>query len=147
MMCLIQSACHLANLGVGGLQRTTGQRYLAALWGSGHNRSVAPQVGLRAPIANHDRIIRVSRQQFNHTVQSHITEEMTMKLSARNALKGTVKRIVTGAVNAEVVIELPGGVQITSIVTKQAITSLGLAEGQQAYAIIKASNVMLGVDH
>jgi molybdopterin-binding protein len=72
---------------------------------------------------------------------------MTMKLSARNALKGTVKRIVTGAVNAEVVIELPGGVQITSIVTKQAITSLGLAEGQQAYAIIKASNVMIGVDH
>jgi len=70
-----------------------------------------------------------------------------MKLSARNTLKGTVKKIMLGAVNAEVVIELPGGVQITSIVTKQAIESLGLAEGKSAYAIIKASSVMLGVDH
>ena len=70
-----------------------------------------------------------------------------MKLSARNTLKGTVKKILTGAVNAEVFIELPGGVQITSIVTNDAITSLGLKEGQSAYAVIKASNVMLGVDH
>jgi molybdate transport system regulatory protein len=70
-----------------------------------------------------------------------------MKLSARNTLKGTVKKIMLGAVNAEVVIELPGGVQITSIVTKQAVESLGLAEGKTAYAIIKASSVMLGVDH
>jgi len=74
-------------------------------------------------------------------------EEKIMKLSARNTLKGTVKKIMLGAVNAEVVIELPGGVQITSIVTKQAIESLGLAEGKSAYAIIKASSVMLGVDH
>jgi molybdate transport system regulatory protein len=74
-------------------------------------------------------------------------EELTMKLSARNTLKGTVKKIMLGAVNAEVVIELPGGVQITSIVTKQAVESLGLAEGKSAYAIIKASSVMLGVDH
>jgi len=58
-----------------------------------------------------------------------------------------VKKIVLGAVNAEVVIELPGGVQITSIITKQAVESLGLAEGKSAYAIIKASSVMLGVDH
>ena len=70
-----------------------------------------------------------------------------MKLSARNTLKGTVKKIMLGAVNAEVVIELPGGVQITSIVTKQAIEALGLADGKSAYAIIKASSVMLGVDH
>jgi molybdopterin-binding protein len=70
-----------------------------------------------------------------------------MKLSARNALKGTVRKIILGAVNAEVIIELPGGAQITSIVTKQAVESLGLTEGKPAYAIIKASNVMLGVDH
>ena len=70
-----------------------------------------------------------------------------MKLSARNTLKGTVKTIVVGAVNSEVVIELPGGVQITSIVTKDAVQSLGLKEGKDAYAVIKASNVMIGVDH
>jgi len=75
------------------------------------------------------------------------TEELIMKLSARNTLKGIVKKIALGAVNAEVIIELPGGAQITSIVTKQAVESLGLAEGKSAYAIIKASSVMLGVDH
>lgn len=70
-----------------------------------------------------------------------------MKISARNTLKGTVKTIQIGAVNAEVVIELPGGDRITSIVTKESVASLGLAEGSTAYAIIKASNVMLGTDH
>jgi molybdopterin-binding protein len=70
-----------------------------------------------------------------------------MKLSARNALKGTVQKIILGAVNAEVLIELPGGDQITSIVTNDAVKALGLTEGKVAYAIIKASNVMLGVDH
>ena len=70
-----------------------------------------------------------------------------MKLSARNSLKGTVRSITLGAVNAEVVVELPGGALITSIVTKEAVVSLGLAEGKPAYAIVKASNVMLGVDH
>lgn len=70
-----------------------------------------------------------------------------MKLSARNALKGKVKTIITGAVNSEVLIELPGGAQITSIVTKEAVRSLDLKEGGDAYAIIKASNVMIGVDH
>jgi len=70
-----------------------------------------------------------------------------MKLSARNTLKGTVSKIILGAVSAEVVITLPGGDQITSVVTKQAVESLGLAEGKTAYAIVKASNVMVGVDH
>jgi molybdate transport system regulatory protein len=72
---------------------------------------------------------------------------MTMKLSARNTLKGTVTKIIPGAVNAEVVIKLPGGDEITSIVTNDAIKELGLSEGNSAYAIIKASNVMLAVDH
>lgn len=70
-----------------------------------------------------------------------------MKLSARNSLKGKVKKIVTGAVNSEVIIELSGGAEIVSIVTNESIKNLGLKEGGEAYAIIKASNVMLGVDH
>lgn len=69
-----------------------------------------------------------------------------MKISARNSLKGTVKNIDMGAVNAEVVIELPGGDEIVSIVTKESIASLGLSIGSSAYAVIKASNVMLGAD-
>ena len=69
-----------------------------------------------------------------------------MKISARNLLKGTIKSIEIGAVNAEVVVELQGGAQITSIVTKESVASLGLAKGKSAYAVIKASNVMLGTD-
>ncbi|HTH13172.1 MAG TPA: molybdopterin-binding protein [Spirochaetia bacterium] len=69
-----------------------------------------------------------------------------MKLSAKNVLKGTVKSILSGAVNAEVVIVLPGGAEITSVITKGSVESLGLKVGSTAYAVIKASNVILGVD-
>ncbi len=69
-----------------------------------------------------------------------------MKISARNILKGKVVKIVHGAVNSEVVIELPGGTRLVSIITNQSVENLGLAEGKEAYAIIKASNVMIGVD-
>lgn len=69
-----------------------------------------------------------------------------MKLSARNSLKGTIKQIRTGAVNAEVVIELAPGLEVVSVITKEALGSLALEEGKPAYAVIKASNVMVGVD-
>jgi molybdopterin-binding protein len=69
-----------------------------------------------------------------------------MKLSARNVLKGKVKKVTAGAVNTEVVIELPGGAEITSIITKTSAESLKLKEGSEAYAVIKASNVMIAID-
>ena len=70
-----------------------------------------------------------------------------MKVSARNSLKGKVKAIDEGAVNNEVTIELAGGDEIVSVITKNACASLGLAVGKEVYAVIKASNVMVGVDH
>jgi molybdopterin-binding protein len=69
-----------------------------------------------------------------------------VKLSARNVLKGKVKSIVHGAVNTEVLIELPGGAQITSVITKTSAESLKLKEGSEVYAVIKASSVMVAVD-
>ncbi len=69
-----------------------------------------------------------------------------MQISARNVLKGTVKKIVHGAVNTEVTLELPGGFEIVSIITKSSAERLALKEGQPAYAIIKASNVMIGTE-
>ncbi len=69
-----------------------------------------------------------------------------MKISARNQLKGKVKKITHGAVNSEVVLELPGGQEVVAIITKESAQKLGLAEGKTAYAIIKASSVMMGVD-
>ena len=69
-----------------------------------------------------------------------------MKLSARNILKGKVVKVTAGAVNSEVVIELPGGQQVVSIITKSSAENLGLAKGKDAYAVIKASSVMVAVD-
>ncbi|MGO8688575.1 MAG: TOBE domain-containing protein [Thermoguttaceae bacterium] len=69
-----------------------------------------------------------------------------MKLSARNVIAGTVKQITVGAVNDEVVVEIPGGHEIVSVVTKSSVESLGLRKGAKVYAVVKASNVMLAVD-
>lgn len=69
-----------------------------------------------------------------------------MKLSARNQLQGKIKAIRPGAVNTEVTVELPGGQQVVSVVTKESADGLQLQVGQNVYAIIKASSVMLGVD-
>ncbi|MBN1453367.1 MAG: molybdopterin-binding protein [Anaerolineales bacterium] len=69
-----------------------------------------------------------------------------MKLSARNVLKGKVLKVIKGAVNSEVTLELSGGAQVVSIITNSSVENLGLEEGKEAYAVIKASNVMVAVD-
>lgn len=69
-----------------------------------------------------------------------------MQLSARNQLTGTVKKIVEGAVNSEVTIEVAPGVEITAVVTKSSVARLGLKESSPAVAVIKASSVMVGVE-
>jgi len=69
-----------------------------------------------------------------------------MRISARNILKGKIVKVVRGAVNAEVTIELPGGTQLVSIITNSSVENLDLTEGKDAYAIIKASNVIVGVE-
>ena len=69
-----------------------------------------------------------------------------MKISARNVLKGKVVKVTKGAVNTEVLLKLPGGDQVVSMISKQSATKLGLKAGKAAYAIIKASNVMIAVD-
>ena len=70
-----------------------------------------------------------------------------MKISARNVLKGKVKQLTIGAVNSEVVIELPGGIEVVSIITKHSAEALELAVGKEVYAVIKASDVMIGDPH
>jgi len=69
-----------------------------------------------------------------------------MKVSARNSLPGVVKQVKTGSVNAEVTVELAPGLTIVSVITLDAVKSLGLKKGKIAYAVIKASSVMIGVD-
>ena len=69
-----------------------------------------------------------------------------MKISARNTLSGTIKSIEMGAVNNEVTIELAPGVVLTSVVTKASCERLGLKAVDSAYALIKASSVMIVVE-
>ncbi|MCU1759774.1 TOBE domain-containing protein [Pseudomonas sp. 14P_8.1_Bac3] len=74
-----------------------------------------------------------------------MTESSDIRLSARNCLEGKVLSVTDGAVNAEVVLELAGGSKVYSIVTREAVTELGLAPGVSATAVIKASHIILGV--
>jgi molybdopterin-binding protein len=69
-----------------------------------------------------------------------------MTVSARNLIKGKVARIEMGAVNAEVELELPDGQTIVSIITINSAKRLGLEVGKEAYAMVKASSVMIAVD-
>ena len=66
-----------------------------------------------------------------------------MKISARNQLKGTINHIIAGAENSEVTLELANGQGITAIITASSVERLALRVGSAAYAIIKASSVML----
>jgi molybdopterin-binding protein len=68
-----------------------------------------------------------------------------MKLSARNRLKGRITEVKKGATTAHVKIDV-GGQIVTAAITNESADELGLAPGQTAYAVIKASDVMVGVD-
>ncbi|OLP16345.1 transporter [Leptolyngbya sp. 'hensonii'] len=69
-----------------------------------------------------------------------------MKVSARNALKGTVKSVVTGVVNDEVTVEIAPGVEVVAMITKTSAENLSLAVGKEVYTVIKASDVMIAID-
>ncbi|MFO8102087.1 MAG: molybdopterin-binding protein [Dehalococcoidia bacterium] len=69
-----------------------------------------------------------------------------MKLSARNLLKATVKEVTTGMVSSEIILELPGGQEVVSIISKHSAEALELAPGREVHAVVKASNVMIAVE-
>ena len=69
-----------------------------------------------------------------------------MEISARNVFQGRVKKLVTGMVSTEVTLEIAPDLEITAIISKASAERLGLAEGKPAYALFKASDVLIGVD-
>jgi molybdate transport system regulatory protein len=75
-----------------------------------------------------------------------LMEDTSAKLSARNQLRGTISNVTKGAVNAEVSLSLDDSTTITAIITNQSADTLGLAQGQKAVAVIKASSVIIGVN-
>jgi len=104
------------------------------LLNSGNAKAIRP---------DHD-VKPVSIELFPDTIGRE--EVNRVKLSARNVLKGKVKSLQHGAVNSEVIVQLPGGIEIVSIITKTAAQNLQLKEGKEVYAIVKATNVILGTD-
>jgi molybdopterin-binding protein len=69
-----------------------------------------------------------------------------MRISARNVIKGRVTEVVKGATTAHVRLDVGGGTVITASITNEAVEELRLATGDTAYAVIKASDVMVGKD-
>lgn len=69
-----------------------------------------------------------------------------MRISARNSIKGTIKSITKGPVNAEVVLDIGNGILITSVITAHAVENLDLKEGKIAWAVVKSSEVMIAVE-
>ena len=101
------------------------------------------------------RIIQVEHRNFLHSLGEKIGDagelyqflrRIAMKVSARNVFAGKVEKIKKGAVNSEVSLTIKGGATVTSIVTNGAIDNLELKEGGDAYAIIKASSIIIGTD-
>ena len=72
-----------------------------------------------------------------------VTDDGGMKFSARNQLAGTVRSVSKGAVNSEVIVDLPGGATVVSVITNSSVDGLGLAAGTSATALFKASSVLL----
>jgi molybdate transport system regulatory protein len=75
-----------------------------------------------------------------------LMEDTNVKLSARNQLRGTVASVTKGAVNSEVTLTVDDSTTIVSVITNQSADTLGLAQGQKAVAVIKASSVIIGVN-
>jgi molybdopterin-binding protein len=73
-----------------------------------------------------------------------VTKEKPMKLSARNQLKGKIVEVTKGATTSHVKVDIGQGIIVTSAITNEAVTDLGLKKGDDAWAIIKASDVMIG---
>jgi molybdopterin-binding protein len=68
-----------------------------------------------------------------------------MKLSARNQIAGTIQTVKPGATTTHVTIDIGGGVTITASITNEASEELALKPGMKAFAVVKASDVMVGI--
>ena len=69
-----------------------------------------------------------------------------MKLSARNTIKGTIKQVILGPVSAEVLLRVAPGIDVVAVISTSSAKALKLKKGKKAYAVIKASSVMVAID-
>ena len=127
------------------VERLTGGRGGGGTTLTPHGKEVIRQ--FRVLQEEHRRFLENLEQRLGDTASLYqFVRRISMKVSARNVFAGTIAKITKGAVNAEVTLALTGGSPLVAIVTNGAIDNLGLREGGSAYAIIKASSVMVGRD-
>jgi len=72
-----------------------------------------------------------------------VNKKKALKVSSRNVLKGVVKKVITGAVNTEVTLEIVHKVELTSMITRVSAEELELFEGTEAYAVIKSNDIVI----
>ncbi|HYX15594.1 MAG TPA: molybdopterin-binding protein [Nostoc sp.] len=90
--------------------------------------------------------IQQEKQEDIYTQKPYIEstiQKKSLKVSSRNILKGVVKRVVYGAVNSEVTLEIIHKVELTSIITRASAEELELSEGKEAYAVIKSNDIVI----
>lgn len=101
------------------------------------------------------RTLETAQQKLLANLQNHMHDvdrlnqllrAITMKTSARNQLRGVVKTVRKGAVNADVILDLGNGLEVFANITKEAVEELGLKRGREAIALIKSSFVLLTTD-
>jgi molybdate transport system regulatory protein len=95
----------------------------------------------------HTRFVeRLNRQSRGLTQDYSLMESIAMKTSARNQFAGTVRSVRAGAVNDEIELEVIGGLRIVAVVTSESRSELGLNVGAKAFALVKASSIILMTD-
>jgi len=121
--------------------------------GKGGGGTALTQAGLR--VVEQFHIFEEEHRRFLENIGSRIAagdelyaflRRISLKVSARNIFAGTVTEITRGAVNAMVVLTLKGEASITATITKASVDALELKAGKEAYALVKASSVILGTD-
>jgi molybdate transport system regulatory protein len=118
---------------------------LAGGKGGGGTRLTARGAELVAQFRRYEEAHRRFVEQLGHGLDLNLLQALNMKTSARNQFLGTVESIVRGAVNDEVVLRIVGDQRIVAVVTRESTASLGLAPGVPAFALVKASSVIVAV--
>ncbi|MDX9768360.1 MAG: TOBE domain-containing protein [Ectothiorhodospiraceae bacterium] len=127
------------------VMRSTGGRGGGGTLLTEYGRQVT--IGYRLMEAEYQRFLARMEAGFRDFDQiNQLLRAMNMKTSARNQLRGRVGRVVKGAVNSEVHVDLGEGLSIFAIVTNEAVDELGLVDGKEALVLIKASFVLLTPD-
>jgi molybdate transport system regulatory protein len=127
------------------VERLTGGRGGGGTTLTAHGKEVIRQ--FRVLQEEHRRFLQNLEQRLGDGASLYqFARRISMKVSARNVFAGTVTKVTKGAVNAEVALELTGGTPVIAVVTNGSIDNLGLKVGVSAFAIIKASSVIIGSD-